>query len=981
MAKTDKTSVHHILKAAGHFSKWSALLFACFAFLTTQGQRISIHEIPTLGQLPVNAIHRIFLDKEGYLWYGTIGGLCRDDGYQVSVFRSDMFTPRRLNDNCVTCITEDRFGRLWYGTRKGVFILDKKDYSIRPLDIKRLGGSSIYRVDHTSDGSVWVDVAGRLYRYRTDGHLIHVYPTRENGHDLFLGGFCESRSGEVVMTYFNGGVWHLDKKANRLVPYPKGLKKQNCAAILQDSRHDYFWLMTWGDGIVRFDPKARCAKDMYAYQPLPVTSGGQTDGTMLYAVQDDRLGYLWCTTKKDLAAFCVGSDNRLKQVDLSEVMPAQNKMLNDIISDPRGNLWVTAYDQPSFMVEFSNDKPSDYSLPALRERTHYNPAIVAIADAGDGIVWLSQERVGLFLYNLPDNTTSGFMDAPTTKDLPLGEVKLLAPTKRENSVWAVPENTNIICLLEHSGLNMRLKEQTVLTQLHHPDFIQSLLESTSGRYLWIGSTEGLFRYDLNMKQLKPMLHSTKLITGLAQTKVYRNEDGPEGTLWACSMDSGLYRLTPGGTISRYKINRQLTCLALTNNGNVWIGTEQGELLLFDAKTHRLKNVSLRCGLSGNQVNRLVTDVYDHVWIDTNTKLIEFNPKNGSYQTYRTNKLLDGRQESVSRSPLLWRILPTAVCQSSDGRIFFGGIPGICATTPSESLEQQPKSVRALITDVKVQGQSLFFTRQSKVNSGSKVELGPNDHNIEIDFSTLNYRYADKIRYAYRMRGVDKDWVYTPDGHNSAFYNSLAKGTYIFQVKATDENGIWSDTISEIMITRLPAFYETWEAYTLYALIVASILCYCLYIYLKRIQTKNNELWADSKEMIHMPNYLDNKITSDDSEVNHLDKLLLDKAVKAVEDHLSEGDFDVNALAEAMNMSRSTLTRKLKTITGRIPLEFIRKVKMRHARQMLENRTKSVSEVATDLGYSDRKYFTSCFKAEFGTTPSNFQKGLSWDKGG
>ena len=105
----------------------------------------------------------------------------------------------------------------------------------------------------------------------------------------------------------------------------------------------------------------------------------------------------------------------------------------------------------------------------------------------------------------------------------------------------------------------------------------------------------------------------------------------------------------------------------------------------------------------------------------------------------------------------------------------------------------------------------------------------------------------------------------------------------------------------------------------------------------------------------------------------LDKLLLEKAVKAVEDNLTEPDFDVTALADAMNMSRSTLTRKLKAITGRTPLDFIRNIKMKHARHMLEDKDKSVTEVAATLGYFNRKYFTTCFKEEFGMTPSEFQK--------
>lgn len=64
-------------------------------------------------------------------------------------------------------------------------------------------------------------------------------------------------------------------------------------------------------------------------------------------------------------------------------------------------------------------------------------------------------------------------------------------------------------------------------------------------------------------------------------------------------------------------------------------------------------------MNGNQVNQIVADAYNHIWIDTNQKLMEFNPRNGSFRTYLTT---DG-------SILLHRFLPTAVCQAEDGNIY------------------------------------------------------------------------------------------------------------------------------------------------------------------------------------------------------------------------------------------------------------------------------------------------------------------------
>ena len=90
--------------------------------------------------MPVNAIHRIYQDREGYIWYGTVNGLCRDDGYQVQVFRSDFNRRGLLANNLVECITEDGDGCIWFGTDKGAYRMSKRDYRVEPVGHPLLDG-------------------------------------------------------------------------------------------------------------------------------------------------------------------------------------------------------------------------------------------------------------------------------------------------------------------------------------------------------------------------------------------------------------------------------------------------------------------------------------------------------------------------------------------------------------------------------------------------------------------------------------------------------------------------------------------------------------------------------------------------------------------------------------------------------------------------------------------------------------------------
>ena len=104
-----------------------------------------------------------------------------------------------------------------------------------------------------------------------------------------------------------------------------------------------------------------------------------------------------------------------------------------------------------------------------------------------------------------------------------------------------------------------------------------------------------------------------------------------------------------------------------------------------------------------------------------------------------------------------------------------------------------------------------------------------------------------------------------------------------------------------------------------------------------------------------------------------DKLFLQSIIASIEQHLEESEFDLERLSVEMNMSKSTLYRKIKAMTGLTPLDFVRNIKMKRACMMLLARTQTISEVAYAVGFSNPKYFTKCFKEEFGMTPTEYQQ--------
>ncbi|WP_366186139.1 two-component regulator propeller domain-containing protein [Flavobacterium ovatum] len=114
-------------------------------------------------------------------------------------------------------------------------------------------------------------------------------------------------------------------------------------------------------------------------------------------------------------------------------------------------------------------------------------------------------------------------------------------------------------------------------------------------------------------------------------------------------------------------------------------------------------------------------------------------------------------------------------------------------------------------------------------------------------------------------------------------------------------------------------------------------------------------------------------------ITSADEVFLEKAIKIVEDNISDTEFNVITFTEQMNMSRSVLFRKMKVLTGQSINEFVRTIKLKRAGQLLIQSQMNISDVAYEVGFNDLKYFRKCFKTLFEETPSSYRSKNAVDK--
>lgn len=898
--------------------------------------------IPHADELLQKGMHRIFQDTDGFMWYGTNNGLYRSDGYNLKVFRADYHNQNLISDNFITYI-EELGGNIWFGTCKGCYILDKSTLSISKVDTpSSVTDQNVFTISIV-EGNSWVSYPGHLVKYDEGGHVLAQYEFTNGGCAYFVA----NHPGIGLVTSVNWqGMYRLNVQKDRFEPWCRDYRYKNVQRMTYDRRNQCWWLGTWGQGIVRFDPSDQSG-NCYTPQSLPVNAMGETIGNTYHMIQDDD-NILWVTTTRDLCAFEIDENKTLHQLDLGGLLPPGKKLLYEIYKDRDGFMWVSSFDDRSFIIkpkERSHHVFNNEPLDALIRTAESIPAVDAFAFAGK-FLWVMQNRGALYRIDLHTNTVTQYAD-PDGKT-----VKGFAKSDWSgHSVWAYATWGRTLKLYSDKNNGA---ESVSAFDFAEDGRVNTAYEDREGS-VWVGANNGLYRHDVHMgHNTRINGYNTVAITGTSDNKIWSVSaqgliTSYLGTLLVDSLSTGL----------------PINVISATTDGCLWFGTAHGDIFTLNTgnPAETFAYHTRQCDMNGDAVINLVVDKFNHIWISTNSNIIEYNPRNSAIRRW------DTQDPGIA----IDRILPNSSWVKDDGNIAFGGMGGITTFSPSHSIESIPENVKIYITDVNVDGRSVLAAKDNSNFSGEGVELSSDASNITIEFSTLNHHNIPHIRYAYRLSGVDKDWVYLPAGSNSAFYNRIGCGTHKLQIKATDGKGLWSDNICIFSIYRKPHWYETWWIRVLAVVILASTALLIWQAYIRRTIQREREKVYDSDEFKRLYSYIENHNSVQINDNIDSDIAVMDRIKSVVVGNMADVAFDINRLAQAVGMSRSTLSRKIKSLTGKTTLEYIKDIKLEHAAAMLRKRNMSVGEVIGAVGYSDYKNFARIFREKFGVLPRDYQK--------
>ena len=507
------------------------------------------------------------------------------------------------------------------------------------------------------------------------------------------------------------------------------------------------------------------------------------------------------------------------------------------------------------------------------------------------------------------------------------------------------------------------------------DVILGLVYDSVNDYIWISARNGLYFYDLGKSTYNryPVKTSSCFGACIASDKLLVS--GMEGlnVIDLKTLDSRMIADFP-------------RCLSLVPDGNtLWAGTYgQGLYWVDDCLSDNpdIKVYSEEDGLTENQIHGLLLDGIV-LWITTENGLFRLDTQVGEISRYG---IKDGLKSMA--------FCENSLVKGNNGAIYLGQKEGLSILRSGYIRNEYGNKPDVAITGYYSKDQFHNLSRSDTINKDEK------DIDFTLKFSDLSYSRKPDITYESRLLPVDKDWspVFGNDTHIR--FGHIPGGSYKVQIRAVDKNGnVLSQDEKTLLVKPVPL--KRWW-FRLLVLLFFLLVAYLAVIWNTRSVNKSrlllqqevdrqtkvlndqkkelekkaeelseqNSLLQKQNEMIASHNtLLAGSLANKDSDFSS-------KLLDTIQRKYKDPDLDVQALANAMGMSRSLLNDKIQLSFGQSTAQFIRTYRLNVAKEMICNGTNkgmNISEIAYEVGFNDPKYFTRCFTKEFNATPSELQR--------
>ena len=769
-------------------------------------------------------VTNVLQNRTGFLWVGTVIGLYRYDGYEYQVYRHAAGDSTSIPSNYinVNAMAEDNDGHLWVGTRAGVGRFDPATEQFRtyhhvPGGSTGLPHDRVNAVLVARDSTVWAGTNEGMARYDpvADAFVVVPYtsPSYEKADPVIA--LAEDAAGYLWLGTTRG-LKRLNPKSGAVELFMPSIT--DTVWSLHVDASGSVWVGTMNGTVYRLDPATQAFETVDLFDDFEVDAGG---GYVIDLFQDTA-GRMWVGTwNGGLFVYDPDMDQWMHHLD-----GLPNNSVSAFYEDRSGKQWVGTWNG---LAHVRSMKAFDHlGVPEVGDV----PATSVAVDSAGG-VWVGTSGYGAWYLNETTGERRVLKTDATEGPLTSNDVSSVAVDAKQR-VWLGTSG---------GGIN-RFEPQTgeVTYYLHHPEnptgppdnMIYKIFPDgaervwvgtvSSGLAVWDEATDAFTLFGSNHNTVTPNKKTIPMASNEVWT-VYR-----QGTdhMWAGTIAGGLHAFrravpTPAApTTLAFDVQRyshaasdptsissdDVVTLYQEGDSILWVGTMGGGFNKMDMDSETFVTYGVEDGLPNAYVGCILPDEQGRLWISTRAGLARFEPAREAFTVYTP---ADGLRSSV--------FFPDGCVRNEEGRLYFAGDAGVTAFHPSGIIDN-PAPPPVSLTQV------YLFNAPLRMDSSAvskRLLRLPYDRNfLSFEFAALDFNIPEKNRYAYRLDGLDPGWVES-GASRRADYPNLQPGSYSLYVRASNNDGVWSDDHVLLHVVITPPYWErTWFRLLLFLAIAAMV---------------------------------------------------------------------------------------------------------------------------------------------------------------
>ena len=828
----------------------TVLLLLSFASFT-QSAHYNFSKLNVYNGLSNNQVNTILKDHDGFLWFGTMSGLNRYDGYSCKVFRKKTNDSTSLKDNYVNSLYELPDGKMWVVAKDGTCIYDSQTEKFdigyyNYLQVLGLPSGNIINIIKGDEGRYWFlyqNLDLYLYSSLDKRATAFTHNLNINSADK-IASIREAKDQKLWIVYQNGLLQEYDIKTGKMIFSSSVLQKLNKGInsynLFIDSDGDA-WLWCFPNGVFLFHPQDNSIRQ-FNRNSLP----SKLNSDVVSQIVQDNNGLVWVGTDHGGVTLIDKKNNFSTGSLLND--PTEPKSLSEnsittLYKDDNGIIWLGTYKQGVNYLNSNIVQFPYYHHQELNAKSLPFDDVNRFVEDKTGNIWIGTNGGGLIYFDRKNNTFKQYLHDPNNKNSLSNNVIVALCVDDENILWI---GTYLGGLNSFDGKKFtHYKHDNLDSTSLSDDKVWEVFEDRE-RNLWIGTLGGgLDLLNRKTQQFEHYQNKGRQSDPIPSNFISAITEDKKGNLWI-GTDNGIGVFKNNKTSPVYYqhtndkkslSHNNIISIYEDNEGRIWVGTREG-LNLFNEQTKDFQVFNVSDGLPDNTILNILEDNHQTIWISTPSGLCSASPEQKQdgldlfINNYDETNNLQNREFNDN-----------AALKTQAGELIFGGPSGLNIIDPHK-IQKPVHHPKIVFTGLQIFNNSIDpgtvindrVLLQQSLSKLQSIDLKYKENVFTIEFASLDFAHSTRDKYAYMMEGFNADWLYVSGNQRRVTYTNLDPGHYTFKVKVLSGGGLWSN-VKTLQINIEPPIWRTHVAYIIYALMAVGLLLLARRITLDRIHMR------------------------------------------------------------------------------------------------------------------------------------------------